>query len=571
VSFEANSVYFQLTLVRKTHPTRFQKVLSCTEVFDERFSACLHRRFTGQVVHLGAVDSDLTTSQERVSQPKRALNRSALTLMIGTLASRATGFLRQSLLTQLFSDRITDAFLVAQRVPNLFRELLAEGALTNSFIPVYKSLPKHEAKKLSAALLGLLIAVNAVLLVVTFLATPWIVELLLTSNGNVDRQLVTTLVQIVFPFLTTISLSAWAMGILNAEEAFLAPAWAPVALNIVSLVLMLLFPDNAVMLGVSLVVGGLVQFVVQLPALFRRRLLSFGGLWYPQLAGVLLLMIPSAFTTGGRQILNLIITNILDTLPAGSVTAFANADLFVGLVSGLFGVSPTLAYYSRLSDNAVNAPEKFKTTLLNGLRFIAFFILPAGLLLSVLARPMMETLFNWMTLLGRAGTKSTIIDYSVITLIPLGLAMLPMGLNTLLIRIFYIRKRITTVVLITVFYLALQALLSYSLVPTMGIAGLSWANVVGQWVQFGLLMVFVGRLERFNILSLASQLWRISLAAGFAGAATYMLGFLPWTTSWWSAFFHTSLGLIVFAAVYAVLSFMLKISEARELVKRLRG
>jgi putative peptidoglycan lipid II flippase len=516
------------------------------------------------------VDSEVTSTQERLIKPKRAVSRSALTLMIGTLASRVTGFLRQSLLTQLFSDRITDAFLVAQRVPNLFRELLAEGALTNSFIPVYKSLSKQEAKKLSAALLGLLAAVNAVLLIVTFLATPWIVELLLTSNGNVDRNLVTTLVRIVFPFLTTISLSAWAMGILNAEEAFLAPAWAPVSLNIVSVILMVLFPENAVMLAVSLVIGGLVQFIVQLPALFRRKLFSFGRLWHPQLAGVLLLMIPSAFTTGGRQILNLIITNILDTLPKGSVTAFANADLFVGLASGLFGVSPTLAYYSRLSDNAVNAPEKFKHTLLNGLRFIAFLILPAGLLLSILAKPMIETLFNWMTLFGRTGTSGAIVDYSVRSLVPLGLAMFPMGLNTLMIRIFYIRKRITTVVLITVFYLALQAGLSYMLAPQMGIAGLSWANVVGQWAQFILLLVFVWRLEHFNVLALAAQVWRVALSAGLAALSVYALNFLPWTLSWWSSFTHMVLGVMVFGVSYALFSFLLGVGEVKEIVKRFR-
>jgi putative peptidoglycan lipid II flippase len=518
------------------------------------------------------VDSEVKSTQERLIKPKRAaVSRSALTLMIGTLASRVTGFLRQSLLTQLFSERITDAFLVAQRVPNLFRELLAEGALTNSFIPVYKSLSKQEAKKLSAALLGLLLAVNALLLIVTFLATPLIVELLLTSNGNVDRNLVTTLVRIVFPFLTTISLSAWAMGILNAEEAFLAPAWAPVALNIVAVILMVLFPENAVMLGISLVVGGLVQFLVQLPALFKRKLFSISGVWHPQLAGVLLLMIPSAFTTGGRQILNLIITNILDTLPKGSVTAFANADLFVGLVSGLFGVSPTLAYYSRLSDNAVHAPEKFKHTLLSGLRFIAFLILPAGLLLTVLARPMIETLFNWMTIFGRAGTSSAIIDYSVLSLVPLGLAMLPMGLNTLMIRIFYIRKRITTVVLITVFYLALQAILSYVFAPQMGIVGLSWANVVGQWAQFALIIVFVWRLEHFNVLSLAAQVWRVAVAAGLAAGAVYALGTLPWTLSWWSSFFHTALGVLVFAVTYAIFSFLLGVNESKELVKRFRS
>jgi putative peptidoglycan lipid II flippase len=516
------------------------------------------------------VDREVVVTPDVKAKAKRTASRSALTLMGGTLASRITGFLRQSLLTQLFSDGITDAFLVAQRVPNLFRELLAEGALTNSFIPVYKSLSKSEAKKLSAALLGLLLAVNGVLLIVAYLATPWIVDLLLTANGNVDKELATQLVRIVFPFLAMISLSAWAMGILNAEEAFLAPAWAPVALNVVSVILMLLFPENAVMLAVALVVGGFTQFIVQLPVLLRRKLVRLGGLWHPQLVGVLLLMIPSAFTTGGRQILLVITTNILDILPRGSVTAFGNADLFVGLVSGLFGVSPTLAFYSRLSDNAVHAPETFKHTLLSGLRFIAFLILPAGLLLSVLARPMIETLFTWMTLLGRTGTSATVIDYSVQALIPFGLAMFPMGLNTLLIRIFYIRKRVTTVVIITVAYLAIQAFLSYLFAPQLGIAGLSWANVVGQWVQFAFLMIFVWRLEHFDVRSLASQVWRIALAAGLASLAVYALGFLPWTVSWWSAFGHTVLGVSVFVVVYAFSSFMLGLDEAKQLVRRVR-
>ncbi|MGL4608238.1 MAG: murein biosynthesis integral membrane protein MurJ [Trueperaceae bacterium] len=509
------------------------------------------------------------------AQPKRNASRAALTLMVGTLASRITGFLRTSLLNQLFSERITDAFVMAQRVPNLFRELLAEGALTNSFIPVYKSLSKDEAKKLSGALLGLLLLVNGVLLAVAYLATPWIVDLFLTDNGNIDRTLAAQLIQIVFPFLTMVSLSAWVMGILNAEEAFLAPAWAPVSLNIISVVLMLLFPDNAVWLALGFVLGGLVQFLVQLPALFKRKLVRLGNsllenVWHPQLVGVLLLMIPSAFTTGGRQIVSVITTNILDALPTGSTTALGNAELFVSLVIGLFAVSPTLAFYSRLSDNAVHAPEKFKDTLLNGLRLITFLILPAGLILSVLARPMVETLFNWMTILGGTGTKPSVITYSVDALIPFGLAMFPMGLNTLLIRIFYIRKRITTVVLITVLYLALQAYLSYAFAPSMGIAGLSWANVVGQWVQLAFLLVFVWRLERFHITELTNQVWRVTLAAGLASLATYALSYLPWTTGWWSAFGQTALGVTVFGLSYALSSYLLRVSEITQIVQRLR-
>ena len=89
--------------------------------------------------------------------------------MIGTLASRVTGLLRQSLLNQLFSVEVTDAFLIAQKIPNLFRELLAEGALINSFVPAYKALPPAEAKRLSGALLSLLVVLNGLLLLLAVL------------------------------------------------------------------------------------------------------------------------------------------------------------------------------------------------------------------------------------------------------------------------------------------------------------------------------------------------------------------------------------------------------------------
>jgi putative peptidoglycan lipid II flippase len=515
------------------------------------------------------VDSDAATQSQ--ARSKRT-NRSALTLMVGTLASRVTGFLRQSLLTQLFSSTLTDAFIVAQRVPNLFRELLAEGALTNSFVPVYKRLSRVEAKKLSSALLGLLIAVNALLLVVIYFATPWLVNLLLVGKGNVDRELATQLTRIVFPFLGAISLSAWAMGILNAEEKFLAPAWAPVALNLVSVPLMLLFPNNAVWLAVGLVIGGIAQFVVQLPTLLKGKFVaSLNRLWHPGLADVLLLMIPSVLTTSGRQLLNVVTTNVLNQLPKGSVTANLNADLFLSLALGLFSVSPALAYYSRLSDNAAHEPETFNKTLLSGLRFITFLTLPAGLFLTVLARPITESVFNWMPLFGRAGADESILNFSVYALVPLGLAVFPLGLNALLIRIFYIRKRIRTSMIVTLVFLTLQGVLYYFLARRLGIAGLSWATVMASWLQLLTLLLLVWRLERFNINILASQVWRIAIAAGLASLAVYALGFLPWTLSWWSAIGHTVLGMSIFALTYGLFSFLLGIDEIKQLVNRLRS
>ena len=268
----------------------------------------------------------------------------AFTLMGGTLVSRLTGLLRNSLLNQLFPQTVTDAFTVAFKVPNLFRELLAEGALTNSFVPIYRGQSQPDARRLAGALAGMLFLVNGILLLITTLAAPWVVRLLLGSEGSVDFELAVQLTRVVFPFLAAISFSALAMGVLQANERFIGPAWAPVALNVVTVVLMLIFPSQAVPLALAFVFGAIAQFLIQIPFLVRYKLLpKLGHFWHPELAIVLVLMVPFAFTTGARQVLNVISTRILDSLEAGSQTAFFNADLFLSLALGLFSISPALA------------------------------------------------------------------------------------------------------------------------------------------------------------------------------------------------------------------------------------
>ncbi len=507
-----------------------------------------------------------------VTKPRRSSNQNALTLMLGTLGSRVTGFLRQSLLTQLFDKQITDAFFVALKVPNLFRELLAEGALTNSFIPVYKSLAKAEAKRLASALLGILLIANGLLLLLAYISAPFMVDLLLTVGGNVDRELTIQLTRIVFPFLMAVSLSAWAMGILNAEEEFFAPAWAPVALNLVSIILMFLYPKSSTILAWGFVLGGLAQLVVQVPSLIKGKYLTaFQGIWHPKLGSVLLLMIPFAFTTSGRQVLNVVTTNILDTLPEGSVTGFQNADLFLSLALGLFGVSPALAYYSRLSATVQEAPEIFGETLLKGLKFISFLSAPAGLLLSLLARPAVETVFDWFTLLGRQGADAATLSASVAALFPLGLAILPLGLNNLLIRSYYVRQKVTTPIALTFVFLSLQGFLYYILTESLGIAGLSLATAIVAWLQLFTLLFLVGRREKLVLSDFFVHSSKVILALTVAGLTTWIvLGLLPDPLGWTLNLIHVLLGGGCLYLVYLLMAVFLRLPELEQLSQRLR-
>ena len=493
--------------------------------------------------------------------------RAALTLMLGTLASRITGLLRTSLLVQFFPSHLTDSFLVAWKIPNLFRELLAEGALINSFVPIYSSLSKTEAKKLVSALFIFLGLINNLLLGLTLWLAPYLVDLLLADNSNIDYKLTVVLTRLIFPFLSGVSFSALAMGILNAEEHFFAPAWSPVALNITAIFAIILFPARIEMLALGMVLGSLVQFLVQLPSLWHYRLLPhLQSFWHPQLMSILLLMLPFAFSTSARQVLNVVSTKLLSGMSIGSVTAYENANLVLSLVIGLFAVSPALAFYTRLSNNAVKAPHEFKGTLLLGLQFINFLCVPVGLLLFILAEPSVNLIWNWHPAEGQLQS----IVYTITALAPLGIAILPLGLNNLLIRPFYIRKQIHAPVIVAIAFTLLNGVLYYLLAPRYGIASLSWSTAVVAWLQMIVLINLMWRNEGLDIKAFIKHSYKVWASALLATTVAYLvLKFLPTLNKQQMDYL---LQLIVAGgsglATYVFLGYILKIPELQNLFRR---
>lgn len=489
--------------------------------------------------------------------------------MGGTLASRVTGLVRNSLLAQFFPTAVIDAFVTAFKVPNLFRELLAEGALTNSFVPVYKGLPRDEGRRLAGALLALLAIVNGVLMLGAYLAAPALARLLIADVGNVDVELTTRLVRIVFPFLPAISFSALSMGVLNAEERFLAPAWAPVALNVVTVTAMAVFPGQAVALALAHVLGGVAQLVVQLPALARAGLMPRpAGLWHPALTSVVLLMVPFAFTAGGRQVLNVVASNVVTAIDAGAQGAFYLADLFLSLALGLFSISPALAYYSRLSDHAVHDPEAFAPTLREGLRFITFLTVPAGLALALMAAPAVDAVYNWRSLFG-APMDADLRAFTIAATAPLGLAVFPIGAFNLLIRTFYVRRIVRTPVVLVVGFLTLQGTLYVLLARPWGIAGVSWATAIAAWAQLLVVSMLVERGERFGLRAWWRAVGSVWLAAGTGAVAAYLaLRWLPWEVTWYGQVARLAIGGGVLVAVYVAMGAWLRWPELSVLARR---
>ncbi len=497
--------------------------------------------------------------------------RGALTLMGGTLASRVTGLIRNSLLAQFFPTAVVDAFVTAFKVPNLFRELLAEGALVSSFIPVYKRLEPAEARRLTGAVLSLLFILNGLLMLAAYLLAPLLARLLIADAGHVDQELTTRLIRIVFPFLPAISLSALAMGLLNAEERFAAPAWAPVALNVVTAALMVAFPGQAVMLAVAHVLGGVAQLVVQLPALARAGLMPRPRLpWHSALAGVALLMVPFAVTTSGRQVVNVVASNVVTGIDAGAQGAFYLADLYLSLGLGLFGISPALAYYSRLSAHAGRDEERFGPTLTEGVRLITFLAVPAGVGVFVFAPQLVDVLYNWRSLFG-APLAVELSAYTTQATAPLGLAVFPLAAHALLVRTFYVRSRVGPPIGIALTGLTLQGVLYWVLAGPFGITGVAAAVAVAAWVQVVLAAVFVARRESFSLVSFARHSAAAWLAAAVAGAVGYLLVRLVGATATWTAsLLELLVGGVAFAAAYVVVAALLGLPEVRGAWRRLR-
>jgi len=499
---------------------------------------------------------------------RRSAARGAFVVMGGTLASRVTGLLREVLVVALFPVRASDAFRIAWVVPNLFRELLAEGALTNAFVPIYQRLRGPDRRAFAGAMTAVLALVNAALLAAAIVTAPWIVDLLLAADANVDRQLAVTLLRLTFPVLAAISLSALAMGVLQAEERFLAPAWAPVALNLAAIAAMLAFPGRASALALGVVAGGVLQAAVQWPAMLRAGLApSLGRWWHAAMPAALTLMVPFAFTTGARQLLNVVAQRIVSNdalFPAGAVTAYALAAMLFSLVLGLFAISPAVAFYARLGNLAAEGAASFAATLEAGTRFILLLTLPVGAVTFAFAEPAVRTVFE---ILRPAAGQEVAIGLAVLALAPLGVALPGAGLVNYLLRPFYVRQRVRAPVALSVAFTLATALLYLRLAPAYGIAGLSWATAIAMGAQALLLLAWLRRAEGLDLGAVARQFVRVGLAAIAAAAAARWLAATAvagWAlTDWWASAAALLVGGPAALAGFVLLAWALGVPELR--------
>ncbi len=325
-----------------------------------------------------------------------------------TFLSRVLGLLRETVIASVFgANAATDAFWVAFRIPNFMRRLFAEGAFSLAFVPVFAEVRARgdtdALRRFVARVAGTL---GGVLMVVTALGiwgAPLLVRVFAPGlhDDPARLELTTALLRITFPFLLLVSMTALAAGVLNAYHRFALAAFTPVILNLCMIAGALwLAPHLAIPISAlawAILVAGMLQLAIQLPALARLGVLSWPrwGAAHGDVRKIMRLMGPTLFGSSVAQINLLLDTVIASFLFVGSQTWLALSDRLMEFPLGVFGVAlgtvilPALARHHQGTDAA-----GFQRALDWGLRTALLIALPAALALVLLAKPMIATLFQ---------------------------------------------------------------------------------------------------------------------------------------------------------------------------------
>ncbi len=431
------------------------------------------------------------------------LHRTLATVSGMTMLSRITGLVREFLVARTFGASVyTDAFFVAFRIPNLLRRLFAEGAFSQAFVPIlaeYKNQQGHDATRtltdhVATVMFWSLLATS----IAGIVFAPAIVLLMASgfAHDPLAMSLSVTMTRIMFPYILFMSLVAFAGGILNTWREFRVPAFTPVLLNL-SFIGAALFvaprlPEPVYALAFAVIVGGLLQLAIQLPALRKVGMLPRIGL-NPVAAlrdagvrRVLKQMVPATFAVSAAQISLIINTNIASHLADGSVSWLSYADRLMELPTGLLGVAlGTILLPSLSKAHAVGDQAEYSSLLDWGLRLTFLLAMPAAVALMILSEPLTTTLFHY----GKFDATS--VTMTARALVAYGVGLMGLILVKILAPGFYAKQDIRTPVKIGVGVLVATQLMNLAFVPWIAHAGLALSIGLGATINAAFLYLML--------------------------------------------------------------------------------
>ncbi len=516
------------------------------------------------------------------------LARSAGLAGVATLASRILGLVRDQVLAALFgAGNDMDAFIVAFRIPNLVRDLFAEGAMSAAFVPTFtRQLTLHgksEAWRFGNNVLNALLLVTGLVVVLGVVFAHPIVATYAADYTVVPGKLELTvrLTRIVLPFLVLVAVAAAMMGMLNSLHHYFLPALAPATFNLATIVgaftlvpLMSWVGWPPIMgIAIAAIIGGMGQVATQWPSLrgegFRYRLRFEPR--DPGLREVLFLMGPGTIGLAATQV-NVFVNTLLATgQGTGAVSWLAYAFRLMYLPIGLFGVSIATAVLPAVARRAASQDlDGIRATVSRGISLMLMVNVPATLGLMTLATPIVQLLFEH----GRFGPADTAPTAAALRLYAVGL----IGYSTARIvsPTFYALRESKIPVAVSMGSIALNVVLSTALVEVIGFRGLALGTALAALFDGALLMFLLRqRLNGIGGATLAVAFAKVTLAGLVMAAATvgveWILTGIVLGGSVYAQAVRLSLEIVTGLAVLAVAAKLLRISEFADAVALLRS
>ena len=465
---------------------------------------------------------------EDADDTRHRLVRSASVITPLTLASRATGYVRDKVIAlTLGAGTRSDAFFVAFRIPNMLREIVGEGAMSSAFIPVYAGVSHERSEEEARAFVGRALATFAVILaaltVAGILCSPLLVDLLAGQFRRTPGKFALTVAlnRWIFPYIFLVSIAAFCQAVLNAQRRFAAAAAAPILLNVAmilgAVVIAPRLAEPTYGLAAGVLAGGLLQIAIQLPQLARLRAVGRPALGWrdPAVRSVLLLMTPRLFAYGINTINTVISTRFAASLGNANVSHFYYANRLKELVLGGFAVSLATAILPLLSRQALSADRgPFKENLAFALRLLVFVTIPASVGLIVLKTPIVAVLFEG----GRVDAADTRATAAALAALAAGLFFFA-GVR-LVVPAFYALKDTRLPVLAALADCASFVLLCVILTRPLGLPGIGLAASAAAGVNLAILLAVLRRREgRMRGREVAASLARVAASAAVMGAA----------------------------------------------------
>lgn len=468
--------------------------------------------------------------------------RSGLLVMIITMVSRVLGLVRAGIIAYYFgASAMTDAFFSAFKISNFFRQLLGEGALGSSFIPLYNERVESEgeenSKQFIYSILNLLFVFSTIVTILMIIFSQGIIDGIVSGFPDETKIIASRLLKIMSVYFVFISLSGMVCAILNNFKQFAVPASTSIFFNLAIILATMYFGKTYGIdaLAYGVVIGGLFQFLVVLPAFFKiMKGYSFKIDWKdPYLKKIFIMICPMLIGIVARQVNTIVDQMFASYLAEGGVSALENATRLYLLPVGVFGVSISTVIFPALSKAmSKNDLDGATDNIIKGLNILLFLIIPSTAVLTFYAPEVIRLTLSY----GKFDEEAVRVTSQALLYYSLGLYFYTA--IYLMTRAFYSVKNSKYPVKFSIISIVINIVLNFLLIKSMAYRGLALSTSIASGVNFFLLLI-VFRRKYINFSLKKSYIFFIKtfIITAIALIASYKID-------------NTIIKLVVFSAVY---------------------